>query len=80
MVCKGEHRDYTGSGQASPTSSGEESRVALHRGACSRGLQARREREALPGLLCVSKCLQVVCYGYVCVGEKLELLRRPPSF
>ena len=44
------HKVYTGSGNRCPTSSERAISYSLHRGACSRGLQAERERELVPGL------------------------------
>ena len=45
------HKVYTGSGNEHPTSSlGRSILYSLHRSAHSRGLQAGRERELVPGL------------------------------
>jgi hypothetical protein len=54
---QGGHKMYTGSGQTSLRPVLAAARVALHRGACSRGIQAGRERD--DSRVSVSVCVRV---------------------
>jgi hypothetical protein len=62
------HKMYTGSGQTSLRLVLAAARVALHRGACSRGIQAVRERDG--SQVSVSRCVHV----FECVSSMLPLL------
>jgi hypothetical protein len=58
---QGRHKMYTGSGRTSLRPVLTTARVALHRGACSRGIQAGRERDgsqvSVSGCVCVFECV-----------------------
>ena len=84
------HKVYTGSGNRCPTSSCESAVLySLHRGTCSRGLQAGQERELVPGLCvewrrllemlisCSVRALQS-CALLVCVRSD-DLIQMPRS-
>jgi hypothetical protein len=65
---QGGHKMYTGSGRMSLRSVLVAVRVAVHRGACSRGIQAGRERDG--SKVSVSGCVHV----FECVSSMLPLL------
>jgi hypothetical protein len=65
---QGGHKMYAGSGRTSLRPVLAAARVALHRSACSRGIQAGRERDG--SLVSVSGCVRV----FMCVLSTLPLL------
>jgi hypothetical protein len=65
---QGEHKMYTGSGQTSLRPVLAAARVALHRSACSRGIQVGRERD--DSQVSVSGCVR----KFGCVLSTLPLL------